>query len=46
MIRHIGSDVGQQNLVIWRLGPYSPAMKVNGYTINTIDHGVVIVVEE
>lgn len=43
--QNIGSDVGQQNLVIWQLGPFSPPKKVNGYVINVIDHGIVVVVE-
>ena len=43
--QNIGSDIGQQNLVVWQMGPFSDPVKVNGYTINTIDHGVVLVVE-
>ena len=44
--QNIGSDVGQENLIVWRLGPFNPGLKVNGYLVNTIDHGVVVIVEE
>jgi len=43
---NIGSDVGRQDNKIWGLGPYNPGLAVNGYTVNTIDHGVVVVVED
>ena len=39
----IGSDVGQQSIVLWQMGPFNPGFPVDGISVTTIDHGVLYV---
>lgn len=42
----IGSDVGQQSVVVWQAGPFNPGYTVDGYSVTTIDHGVLYIWED
>jgi len=46
MLANIGSDVGRQDPVVWQAGPFSPGYAVDGYSVTTIDHGVLYIWED
>ena len=43
MVANIGSDVGDQDIVKYRLGPFNPPLIAKDFVVNTIDHGVLLV---
>jgi len=40
------SGVGHQPLVVYQAGPFNPGFKVDGYSVTTIDHGVLYIWED
>jgi hypothetical protein len=46
MKANIGSDVGRQDNVVWQAGPFNPGFSVSGYSVTTIDHGVLYIWED
>lgn len=37
------SDVGHQDPIVWRLGPFSPGIPMTDFTVDTIDHGDLLI---
>ena len=42
----ITSDIGEQALVKFQTGPFNPGYAVDGYSVTTIDHGVLYIWED
>ena len=43
---NIGSDVGKIGPVMLEIGPFNPGFKVDGYSVTTIDKGVLFIWED
>lgn len=40
---NLGSDVGQQAIVVWEAGPFAEPIYVRHFVVDTIDDGAVLV---
>lgn len=40
---NLGSDVGQQDIVVWQAGPFAAPIFVRSFIVDTIDDGAVLV---
>jgi len=43
MKANIGSDVGDQDIIKYKLGPFNPPLVARDFVVGTIDHGVLLV---
>ena len=39
----LGSDVGQQDIILWQAGPFAEPIFARDFVVNTIDDGAVLV---
>ena len=39
-------DIGQQSIVPLEIGPFDPGIHIDGYSVTTIDHGVLYIWED